>query len=206
MRNIFDKHYKRYDAWYDKNRFVYLSEQEVLKKILPKKGDGLEVGVGTGRFASPLGIRTGVDLSGSMIQIAKRRGVNVCQANGESLPFKDRVFDYALIVITLCFVKSPLKLLKETRRVLKKDGKIIIGIVDRYSFLGKFYMVKKSFFYKYARFFSVKKIVSLLKIAGFNRFLFYQTLYGPLEEISSAEKPKKGFGEGGFVTIGAYKV
>jgi len=36
MNNIFDKHYKRYDAWYEKHKFVYLSELEAIKKVLPK--------------------------------------------------------------------------------------------------------------------------------------------------------------------------
>ncbi len=26
MNNIFDKYYKKYDAWYDRNKFAYLSE------------------------------------------------------------------------------------------------------------------------------------------------------------------------------------
>jgi len=59
--NIFDRYYKRYDNWYEKNKFAYLSELKTVRKVLPRKGKGLEIGVGTGRFAAALGISTGID-------------------------------------------------------------------------------------------------------------------------------------------------
>jgi len=74
---IFDKYYKKYDLWYERNRFAYLSELEAIKKVLPKKGKGLEIGVGTARFAKPLGIKYGIDPSKKMLEIAKKKGVNV---------------------------------------------------------------------------------------------------------------------------------
>ena len=46
--NIFYSYYKKYGAWYDKNKFAYLSEVEVVKKVLPQRGKGLEIGVGKG--------------------------------------------------------------------------------------------------------------------------------------------------------------
>jgi ubiquinone/menaquinone biosynthesis C-methylase UbiE len=152
MKNIFERYYKRYDSWYDKNRFSYQSELEAIKKVLPQRGKGLEVGVGTGRFASGLGIKYGVDPSKNMIKIAKKRGINARLGFGEYLPFKDSTFDYVLIIITLCFTKNPRQVLKEAKRVLKKNGKIIIGIVDKDSFLGRFYKTirekRKAYFIK----------------------------------------------------------
>ena len=44
--NLFDRYYKRYDGWYKKNKFAYLSEVAAIKRILPKGGRGLEIGVG----------------------------------------------------------------------------------------------------------------------------------------------------------------
>ena len=205
MSSTFDKYYKRYDAWYERNKFAYLSEVEALKEVLPKKGKGLEIGVGTGRFAKPLGIRHGIDPSRKMLEIAKKRGVKVHLGNGEKLYFKNSSFDYVAIIITLCFVKDPLKVLDEARRVLKKNGKIIIAIIDKESFLGKFYQRKKSVFYKQANFFGVREIVGLLKTIGFNRISYYQTIYKLPDKIRSIQRPKEGFGKGGFIVIGAYK-
>jgi len=203
--SIFNRYYKRYDAWYDKNRFAYLSELAAIKKVLPDKEEGLEIGVGTARFAAPLGIRTGIDPARNMVGIARQRGVHAKVARGERLPFKKGTFDYVVIIITLCFVKNPQKVLKETKRVLKKKGKIIIGIINKNSFLGKSYQKKKSVFYKQANFFTVKEVKELLKAEGFNRPSYYQTLFKPLQRIDSIEKPVSGFGKGGFVVIVAQK-
>jgi ubiquinone/menaquinone biosynthesis C-methylase UbiE len=50
---VFDKYFKEYDEWYEKNKLAYLSEVAALKKVIPKGKKGLEIGVGTGRFAKP---------------------------------------------------------------------------------------------------------------------------------------------------------
>jgi len=205
MNGIFDKYYRKYDTWYDRHKFAYLSEIGALKKVVPKKGEGLEIGVGTGRFASRLGIKYGVDPSENMLQIARKRGIDVRRAQGERLPFESSIFDYIAIIITLCFVKDPVKVLIEAKRVLKKRGKIIIGIVDKDSFLGEFYQRKKSLFYKQAHFFGVKEVTDLLKMSGFTRISYYQTIFKLPDEMISVEKPRKGFGRGGFVVISGIK-
>ena len=75
MSDIFDKYYKKYDAWYDKHKFAFLSELEVIMKVLPRDEKGFEIGVGTGRFAAALGITMGIDPSGKMLDIAQERGM-----------------------------------------------------------------------------------------------------------------------------------
>jgi len=205
VKGIFDRYYKRYDAWYEENKFAYLSELEAVKKVLPKGGRGLEIGVGTGRFAAPLGITTGVDPSKKMIEVAQKRGIDVRLGRGERLPFRDATFDYVAIIITICFTQDPQKVLRETKRVLKQDGKVILGIVDKNSFLGKHYQSKESVFYKQANFFDVKELTDLLKATGFSRFSYYQTVFKFPDKIDSIEKPRRGFGEGGFVVISARK-
>jgi len=205
MSNIFDRYAKKYDGWYDKNRFAYLSELEALKKALPKKGRGLEIGVGTGRFAAPLAIQFGIDPSKKMLEIAKARGIKVKSSGGENLPFKNSVFDYVALIITLCFVKNPIQVLKEAGRVLKKNGKIIIGIIDKDSFLGGFYRRKKSVFYKQAAFFGVREVTGYLKTTGFRKVSYYQTIFKLPGKITSVEKPRLGYGKGGFLVISAQK-
>ncbi|MCK4245496.1 MAG: class I SAM-dependent methyltransferase [Candidatus Omnitrophica bacterium] len=205
MKNIFDQHWRRYDAWYEKHRFAYLSEVEAIKNVLPKKGKGLEIGVGTGRFASALGISDGIDPSIKMAKVAKGRGINVKIGNGEALPYKDGEFDFSLIAITICFVEEPEKVISEANRALKDKGKIILAIVDKDSFLGKFYQQKKSTFYKEANFFSVKEAATLLREAGFNKFSFHQTIFNLPEEVKTIQIPIKGYGKGGFVVISGYK-
>ena len=205
INSIFDRYYKKYDAWYDKHKFAYLSELEAIKKVLPNKGKGLEIGVGTGRFASSLGIKFGIDPSKKMLAIASKRGINVKLGMGEKLPYKDSSFDYVAIIITLCFVNDPQEVLAQSYRVLKKNGKIAIGIVDKNSFLGKSYQRKESIFYKQANFFSVREVTDLLKETGFKRFSYYQTIFELPDKINSIENPQDGFDNGGFVVVSGEK-
>ena len=95
--------------------------------------------------------------------------------------------------------------MREAHRVLSGKGTIIIGIIDKDSFLGVSYLEKKSVFYEEARLYSVTEITELLGQAGFNEFVYYQTLSKHPGEMTSVEKPQKGFGDGGFVAIKALK-
>jgi len=205
MKNIFDQYWRRYDTWYDEYKFAYLSEIEAIKKVLPMKGKGLEIGVGTGRFASVLGISNGIEPSTKMAKLAQKRGIRVQIGNGENLPYRDKEFDYVLIAITICFVQKPKKVISEAKRVLKDNGKIILAIVDQNSFLGKFYQEKKSIFYKEANFFSVKEMVKLLEDNEFGKFSFYQTIFNLPEKVKTIETPLEGYGKGGFVVISGEK-
>jgi ubiquinone/menaquinone biosynthesis C-methylase UbiE len=95
--------------------------------------------------------------------------------------------------------------IREAARVIKNGGRIIVGIVDKKSFLGKYYKAKKSLFYENARFFSVNEVLDLLNKAGFKSAAFYQTLSKFPRNLTSIENPKKGFGKCGFVVISAVK-
>ncbi len=205
MMNIFDKYVQQYDAWYDRHPYAYESELKALRQVLPRGGRGLEIGVGTGRFAAPLKITIGIDPSSTMAAKARERGVNTRWGYGEDLPFTDGAFDYAVMVISLCFVNDPLQVLQEIRRVLRDGGEIIIAIVDKESFLGRAYRRKKSPFYRHARFFDVRELKDYLSQTGFGRFSFHQTLFDLPDRLTCVEEPQKGFGQGGFVVVRAVK-
>ncbi|WP_291492706.1 class I SAM-dependent methyltransferase [Desulfurella sp.] len=200
---VFNKHTQEYEEWFDKNKYVYLSEIEALKKALPQKGRGIEIGVGSGRFAIPLGIKVGVEPSRKMGEIAKQNGIDVIFGVAENLPIDDNSFDFALMAVTICFVNDPLKSLKECYRILKPKGQIIVGIVDADTPLGKVYLKKKenSVFYKYARFFSSKEILDLFEKSGFAFKQAYQVLFGDYGKINHIQEPKEGFSEGGFSVL-----
>ncbi len=206
MNNTWNSYVEKYDAWFDKNKFAYLSELEVLKKLVPLNGKGLEIGVGTGRFAKPLNISVGIDPLWGMLEAAVKRKVKAFYGRGEEIPFEEEEFDYALMVTTLCFVKNPDKVIKEARRVIKSNGEIIIGIIDRSSFMGKHYMNKsKSVFYKNARFYSAEEVIELLKNNNFVNIKTYQTLFQLPGKIKKIDKIEKGYGKGGFVVISGNK-
>jgi SAM-dependent methyltransferase len=203
----FEKHPREYDAWFSDNRFAYESEIQAVRAQLPDKGDGIEVGVGSARFAAALGIRLGVEPSGKMRELARARGVTVIGAVAEMLPFLDCQFNYVLMVTAICFFDAAEEALGEARRVLKSKGQLIIGFIDRESALGRLYEGRKaeSIFYKTAKFYSSDEVKQHLMKAGFESLSFVQTLFRGLPEIKSIQPVKKGYGQGSFVVIKASK-
>ena len=202
----YDQNWQEYDTWYDNHPAIYESELNVLKKAIPL-GVGLEIGVGTGRFASPLSLEFGLDPAFNMLKLAEQRGVTVIQGIGENLPFKNESFNFALIVLTIWLVDNPLSVLKEAVRVLKKRGVLILGILDRESSWGKFYMRKaaKSSFYKSPHFFSPEEILLIFKYISLEFDAAFQTLIQPPPDIKYREEPERGYGQGGFVVLKAIK-
>jgi len=166
----FEAHHQRYEAWFDKHQAAYLSELLALRPFIPWEGRGIEIGVGSGRFAGPLGIQVGVDPSAAMLVHATTRGIEVVEGVAEDLPFSDDSFDYALVVTTICFVDSPEEMLTEARRVLKPGGRLVIGFIDRESVLGQNYLAHQaeSEFYREAIFYSADDVEQLLLKTGFS--------------------------------------
>ncbi|MDD5454143.1 MAG: class I SAM-dependent methyltransferase [Candidatus Ratteibacteria bacterium] len=203
----FEKYSQRYENWFENNKFAYQSELLAVKKIMPKDGEGIEIGVGSGRFAELLGIKLGVEPSPKMRKIAEKKGIKVIDAVAEKLPFDDEQFDFALMVTTICFLDDIEIAFKEAYRILKPDGSLIIGFVDKNSSLGKFYLKNKtkSVFYELADFYSTDEVVFYLKRADFKIFAFVQTIFRNFKELESIEPVKKGYGKGSFVVIKAMK-
>ena len=203
----FEKHPSEYEDWFTKHKFVYQSELEAVRQRLPHNKQGVEIGVGTGRFAAPLSIRFGLEPSAKMREIAQKRGVKVVGGVAEAIPFSDSIFDFALMVTTICFVDDLEASFKEAHRILKPGGCLIIGFIDRHSPIGQVYERYKqnSVFYRAATFYSVAEVVPILNKAGFGDLTFSQTIFKNLSDIDRLEPVKSGYGEGSFVVIKAIK-
>lgn len=203
----FDKHYKKYEKWFEENKKIYLTELKAVKKFVPENKKGLEIGIGTGRFAKPLEIKIGVEPSEKMRKIARDKGLKVYEGVGESLPFANNKFDFILMVTTICFLDDIEETFAECKRVLKENGKIIIGFVDKNTSLGQIYLEKKeeSVFYREANFHSTKEVINWLKQFDFKNVEVVQTVFGKLSEVKTIQDFKEGYGEGGFVVIKAEK-
>ena len=199
----FEKYAAQYEKWFGENRWVYEAELRAVKAMLPDGGRGVEIGVGTGRFAEPLGIKLGVEPSRRMSEIAQKRGIRVLDGVAEDLPLGDAGYDYVLMVTTVCFVDDIGKALLEAHRVLSHGGVLIIGFVDRNSMVGQTYLSRQNenVFYRDATFFSVGELVDAMIKAGFIDLAFSQTIFKSLSKTTRDEPVKSGHGEGSFVVI-----
>jgi ubiquinone/menaquinone biosynthesis C-methylase UbiE len=204
----FDEHIEQYEKWFEINSFAYESELRAVKALLPRKKNGMEIGVGSGRFAAPLEIRLGVEPSAKMRKAAQRRGVDAIDGVAEDLPFDDSRFDFVLMVTTICFLDDVEAGIREAYRVIKNGGCLIIGFVDKTSALGQLYLEHKneSVFYGPATFYSTAEVVGFLEKAGFGRFSFAQTIFRSLAEVRTVEPVRKGYGSGSFVVVKAVKL
>ena len=205
----FDEHVAEYEAWFDRYPFVFESEVEAIREMLPegKKLHGIEVGVATGRFSKALDIKEGIEPSSNMRDIALKRGIEVLSGYAEHLPYGDLRFDFVVMVFCISYFDDLSAAFNEARRVLKNGGVLIVGFIDKDSVIGQFYEnhKKESIFYKDANFYSTERVIDELKKLKFKHLEFSQTLFHALDEIKSFEPTIPGYGEGSFITIKAIR-
>jgi len=208
MTNIFDISTEKYDAWYnpEDGRPLYESELLCLKPFIENAPSPiLEIGVGTGRFAEHFPGVIGVDPAFNAFKYAQKRGVDVVQAIGEQLPFRDETFGCIMLIVTLCFVRSPIDVLREAKRVLKGNGCIVLGLVLEDSPWGAFYVEKKRQghpFYSSARFYSFQDVEGMLQNGGLKITRIRSTLFQRPEEPRRIENPVEEYmKEAGFLCI-----
>lgn len=205
----FNEHVIEYDAWFKKYPYVFKSEVAAIRRLLPKGKDrkGIEIGVGTGRFAKALGIKEGIDPAGKMRAEAKKHGITVLNAVAEHLPYKSDLFDYSVMNFCVSYFDSVSDAFAEAYRVLKKNGILVVAFLDKNSMIGKSYRKRQqdSLFYAHAKFFTASQIRKALKLAGFRELEVSQTLFAPVDEIRTIEPAQDGSGKGSYIVVKATK-
>lgn len=201
----FERHAERYENWFEAHEPAYRSELEALRRLVADPGLGVEVGVGSARFAAPLGIRVGLDPAVAMLRRARERGVDVVRGVAEALPFGADRFDTVLSVTTVCFVDDVDRMAAEARRVLRDDGALVLGYVDRDSPVGRRYQETKAHnpFYREATFVSTDELLAALDGAGFADVEFAQTVFQWPGDMDEPDPVRSGYGEGSFVGLKA---
>lgn len=205
--NPFVAQANRYEAWFDRHLAAYASELAAVRELWPSVSDGIEIGVGAGHFAGPLGISRGVEPAATMRARAAARGINAIDGAAEHLPFPDQCCGAVLMVATICFVADAAQSLRELHRILRPRGCAVIAFVDRQSSLGQKYERDRnsSAFYRDARFFSVADVAALLTDAGFVALDYRQTLFHPPDTMTAPDPVRPGFGDGSFVVVRGQK-
>lgn len=128
------KHYEEYWAKKRKKEDFFNYERNWILSRLFKKGESvLDLGCGDGVVAeylqNELGNKVvGVDISKKALEIARKRGVKTRLMDVEDeLPFKKEKFDSVFWGDNVEHLFNPQIVLKEIRRILKKDGRLILS-------------------------------------------------------------------------------
>ena len=127
------KFYDRFEGSMEKNKFA--KWREMVFQLIPPGSTLLEVGIGTGKnipyYGKDLHV-TGIDFSKGMLDKAREKAkafpekdVSLLQMDVADLDFPDDNFDFVVSTCVFCTVPDPMSGVKEIKRVLKPDGKMI---------------------------------------------------------------------------------
>lgn len=207
--HIFQERADEYDSWYE-GSLLFETELAALRRIAsPLPEPRLEIGAGPGRFAEQLGVTVGIDPAPAALHRGRKRGIIGIGAIGEQLPFKLETAGTIFLLFTLCFLSDPKQVLAECWRVLKSDGRLVIGQVPAYSHLGQQLEEKKKKgnpYYKHARFYTIEDTLKMLKQTGFSLLESHSTLMEPPGSTERLEVAQQGINEqGGFCVLVAGK-
>jgi len=121
------------DGLYEEQRLAAIpGRRELLSSIVGKGRSVLDIGCGTGLLACEL-LRAnnevwGVEINTGAVEQARARGLRVKQADvEEGLPFEDEYFDFVHVGAVLESLYDTRHFLEECRRVLKRDGHLVVS-------------------------------------------------------------------------------
>ncbi|MFZ5979157.1 MAG: class I SAM-dependent methyltransferase [Candidatus Zixiibacteriota bacterium] len=185
MTSSFDSIAEKYDRWFEspEGQAIFATELDCLRSLCPEfRGRWIEIGVGTGRFASALGIQEGIDPSSPMLAIAEKRGIRVTPGSAENLPFQESAFNGILLALALCFVNNAERTLSECHRILIPSGRLLLGIIPADGPWGREYIAKARgghSVYSQARFRTVAETLESAKSHGFKLTASASALFWP---------------------------
>jgi len=148
IANGYDSLAEEWDRRYENPTIRYRRSIEfnaISKNI--KKGDKvLDVGCGSGRhtfFLLEKGCNvTGVDVSPKMLEVLKQKAekrkysLPLFLADCNNLPFETESFDVVVSIYgSLTHLQKPVCCIQEMKRVLRKGGKVVVGVENKWALL-----------------------------------------------------------------------
>ncbi len=175
----FDPVAERYDAFCQTplGAFVDAVERALVWSVLdPRPGEAIaDLGCGTGAYTlALLEARcrvTGVDESAAMLARARaklgdRAAATCLQADLAALPLPTAAFDAALLQVTLEFVADPAAVVRESLRILRPGGRLVVGLIHGGGAWARHYRARAAAepgsVYRGARFFTREELAALV--------------------------------------------
>jgi len=155
--------------------------KHALEMLRLKRSDNvIEIGCGVGYQIPEIANRcksyVGIDFSKEAIKFCKKiKNVKLKIADAYKIPFKNNSFDVVIMIDVFHNLKNSKKVLNEAKRVLKKNGKIVISVANWYSFYGltriifeKILKWKYKFLSPINNWYTFSSVISLMKSEGFS--------------------------------------
>jgi SAM-dependent methyltransferase len=191
----FNKAAATYEEWYRTPLGEYALQAELsgLRALLPGKGQGAEVGAGTGVFAQYLTTvhRTisCVDPAIEMLKKAQERGLQGVLGTAEAPPLKPASLDFIYLVLVLEFLHEPVKALASLRPLQKPRSPITLVTINKESAWGTAYFTaarQGDPIFRNATFYTLQDAAGFLEQSGYRFDTALGTLFHPPNAIPPA--------------------
>lgn len=158
---------KKLDKLNNPERLNLIDVDEIIRQLdLPKESTIVDIGVGTGLFSEvfldklPDSKGFGFDISEEMIEWVKKNRIDALDSrlsvgvmDENEIPLAENTADLVFMITVHHELKNPINLLKDVKRLLKSNGKLLI--CDWKEGVHNHFVTKES-------------ILNDLKISGFN--------------------------------------
>ena len=212
-----------YDSWFETPLGALADEVEkdlFLRCAVPERGEKvLDLGCGTGHFSlflAKMGCDvTGVDISGPMLDIARKRSqqlhlpVSWIRASLDELSFEQESFDLVCSVTAFEFLDDPRHTALKAWNTVKEGGRLVIAVIGKESPWARLYEESarndKSSVFARAHFFTPEELMALLPgIKGeYHTGLHFGPGFDPQQREAALLLEKEGVKanrrEGGFL-------
>lgn len=134
LKKYFDRIAEDRDKWKTKNRYYHRRLQNLIFFLVPENKRVVEIGCGTGDLLSALhpSYGLGVDISGKMIEAARRENSN------PKIEFKigtidevEGIFDYVILSDLLGYLPDIEEFFRKLSRIMHPQSKIVINQYSR---------------------------------------------------------------------------
>ena len=126
----------------------------------------LDLGCGIGDYLENSPKAIGIDINPFLVDLCKKKGLNVKKMEVDQIPFEDDYFDSILIDNVLEHIENPRNILIEASRVLKNNGTLLIGVPGLKGY-------KRDSDHKV--FYDKNKLISTINQYGYNLIKYFYT-------------------------------
>ena len=152
------------------SRLDAVETSRILEFLKTGSADVLDVGCGTGHLLDQADaeFKVGVDLSISMLRLARERGcpAHLILADGSRLPFRDRNFTWVVSQDAIVHFSDPRALAREMSRVCKGGGRIIVTATRRTLFSRLASIYARINLRVYLRSYTLRELEKIYEVSG----------------------------------------